>query len=360
MFSHTSLRIQSRAWLFCLVGSLSLSGIASAQKYSQTNLVSDVPNLAATTDPNLVNSWGITFSSTSPVWIADNGTGLSTLYTGTGSIVPLVVTIPPPKDAEGPSAPTGIVFNGGGGFNVKQHDISGSSVFIFDTEDGTISGWSPGVDAHNAILAVDNSEGEAGAVYKGLAIGTADNHTFIYADNFRSGWVEMYDSNFKWVKNFTDTDLPLGYAPFGIQNINNKLYVTFALQDEAKHDDVAGQGHGFLDVFDLNGNKLKRLVSHGALNSPWGLALAPPTFGKFSGNLLVGNFGNGHISAYNVQTGASLGQLRNTAGAELAIDGLWGLKFGNGGAAGPTNTLLFTAGPDHEAHGLFGRIQALP
>jgi uncharacterized protein (TIGR03118 family) len=355
---HTSRRIQSRVWLFCLITSLSLSGVAHAQKYSQTNLVSDVPGVAATTDPNLVNAWGIDFSATSPAWIADNGTGLSTLYTGAGGIVPLVVTIPPPTGSEGTSAPTGLVFNGSGDFVVTKSGVSGSSVFLFDTEDGTISGWNPTVDMHHAILAVDNSGAEA--IYKGLAIGQAENHSFIYATNFHSGWVEMYDSKFQWVKNFTDTNLPPGYAPFGIKNINNKLFVTFALQNEAKHDDVSGPGHGFVDVFDLNGNKLKRLVSHGALNSPWGLALAPANFGKFSGNLLVGNFGNGHISAYNIQTGAFLGQLRNTAGAELAIDGLWGLKFGNGGAAGPTNTLLFTAGPDHEAHGLFGSIQALP
>ena len=355
---HTSLRIQSRAWLFWLITSLSLNSIASAQKYSQTNLVSDVPGIAATTDPNLVNAWGIDFSATSPVWIADNGTGLATLYTGAGGIVPLVVTIPPPTGSEDTSAPTGLVFNGSGDFVVTKSGVSGSSVFLFDTEDGTISGWNPTVDMHHAILAVDNSGVEA--IYKGLAIGQADNRSFIYATNFHSGWVEMYDSKFQWVKNFTDTDLPPGYAPFGIRNINNKLYVTFALQNEDKKDDVAGPGLGFVDVFDLNGNKLKRLISHGALNAPWGLVLAPANFGKFSGNLLVGNFGNGHISAYDVGTGAFRGQLRNTAGAELAIDGLWGLKFGNGGAAGPTNTLLFTAGPDHEAHGLFGSIQALP
>src|SRR5437667_2078596 len=189
--------------------------LASAQKYNQTNLVSDVPGWAATQDPNLVNAWGIAFSATSPVWVADNGTGLSTLYTGTGSIVPLVVTIPPPQGAEGPSAPTGLVFNGTGEFVVKAHDLSGSAFFIFDTEDGTISGWNPTVDLHNAIIAVNNSE--KGAIYKGLAIGTTDHGSFIYATNFHSGWVEMYDSSFQWVKNFTDTDLPQGYAPFGIR-----------------------------------------------------------------------------------------------------------------------------------------------
>jgi len=347
-------RLRSGLWAACLIMSLGFTSLASAQKYVQSNLVSDIPGLAATTDPNLVNSWGIAFNATSPAWIADNGTGLSTLYSGS-SIVPLVVTIPPPSGGTG-SAPTGIVFNGGGAFNVKAHDVTGSSVFIFDTEDGTISGWSPGVNQHNAVIAVDNSG--SGAVYKGLAIGTTSNATFIYATNFNSGWVEMYDSTFTWVKNFTDTDLPQGYAPFGIQNINGKLYVTFALQDEAKHDDTAGPGHGFVDVFDLNGNKLKRLVSRGWLNSPWGLTWAPAKFGAFSGALLVGNFGDGHVSAYDISTGAFRGQMIRPPGQTLVIQGLWGLAFGNGAAAGPTNTLLFTAGPDHEAHGLFGSLTA--
>jgi uncharacterized protein (TIGR03118 family) len=338
----------------CTIALLVMTGSANAQKYIQKNLVSDIPHLAATTDPNLVNAWGIAFSATSPAWIADNGTGLSTLYTGTGSIVPLVVTIAPPKGQEGPAAPTGIVFNGGGAFNVTAHDKSGSSLFIFATEDGTISGWNPGVDGTHSILAVDNHE--AGAVYKGLAIGTSGDGTFIYATNFNSGWVEMYDSSFGWVKNFTDTDVPAGYAPFGIRNIGGKLYVTFALQDEDKHDDVAGAGHGFVDVFDLAGNKLKRLITRGELNSPWGLAWAPAGFGAFSGDLLVGNFGNGHINAYNIQTGAFLGRMLRPSGVSLEVPGLWGLSFGNGAAAGPATTLLFTAGPNEESHGLFGTI----
>jgi uncharacterized protein (TIGR03118 family) len=331
--------------------------LASAQKYSQTNLVSDVPGWAAKLDPHLVNAWGLAFSATSPVWVADNGTGVSTLYTGSGSIVPLVVTIPGPAGSMDHSAPTGIVFNGNGGFTVSGNGASGSSVFIFATEDGTISGWNPGVDLQNAVRMVDNSGMEA--VYKGLAIGTTEKGAFIYATNFKSGWVEMYDSNFDWVKNFTDWDVPRGYAPFGIQNINGKLYVTFALQDEDKEDDVAGPAHGFVDVFDLNGNKLKRLISHGQLNSPWGLALAPSNFGKFSGTLLVGNFGNGHINAFDINTGGARGHMLRPNGRNLEIDGLWGLAFGTGGASGPTNTLLFTAGPDDESHGLFGTITAV-
>lgn len=353
-----SLRARAALPLMCFALVTSLAIGASAQKYVQTNLVSDVPGWAKTVDPHLVNAWGMAFSATSPVWVADNGTGLSTLYTGAGAVNSLVVTIPPPMGGMPPSTPTGIVFNGNGGFTVSANGKSGSSVFIFDTEDGTISGWNPTVDLHNAVLKVDNSK--MGAVYKGLAIGTTAEGTFLYATNFNSGWVEIYNSSFQWVKNFTDLDLPEGYAPFGIRNINGMLYVTFALQNAEKHDDVAGPGHGFVDVFDLNGNMVKRLISHGELNSPWGLALAPDNFGKFSGDLLIGNFGNGHINAFRITDGAARGHMLRPEGGTLVIDGLWGLSFGTGGASGPANTLLFTAGPEDESHGLFGTITAAP
>jgi len=331
---------------------------ASAQRYSQKNLVSDVAAWAPTVDQNLKNAWGIAFSATSPVWVADNGTGRSTLYTGTGAIIPLVVTVPSPPGATEHSAPTGIVFNGNGGFTVSDGGRSGSSIFIFDTEDGTISGWNPTVVQRRAMRMVDNSGMDA--IYKGLAIGTTAKGTFLYATNFHSGWIEIYDSHFQWVKNFTDMDIPEGYGPFGIQNINGKLYVTYAKQDADKEDDVAGLGFGFVDVFDLNGNKIKRLISRGVLNAPWGLTLAPSNFGRFSGALLVGNFGDGRIDAYNISTGAWLGRMLRANGSILSIDGLWGLAFGTGGASGPTNTLLFTAGPDDETHGLFGTITAVP
>jgi uncharacterized protein (TIGR03118 family) len=343
------------AWraAFGLLAIFVLSVISTAQKYEQRNLVSDIPGLAKLTDPSLVNAWGIDSSPTSPAWVADNGTGLSTLYTGTGSKIPLVVTIPSGSDS--PSAPTGLVFNGTGLFKVKAHDLSGSAFFIFDSEDGIISGWNPTVNMTHAIIAVNNSE--KGAIYKGLAIGTnSDGDSFIYATNFHSGWVEMYDSNFKWVKNFTDLTLPAGYAPFGARVLNGKLYVTFALQDEDAEDDVAGPGHGFVDIFDLNGNMIKRLTSHGPLNSPWGLAIAPANFGAFSNKLLIGNFGNGHINAFDPWTGTPLGHMLRPSGAILEINGLWGLHFGNGANAGPTNVLLFTAGPNDESHGLFGTI----
>ncbi len=356
MPAFTKLRLKS-AWIAaCLAAVLGISSTAFAQRYAQTNLVSDTPGVAAVTDPNLVNPWGISFSSSSPFWFSDNGTGLSTLYSGS-SIIPLVVTVPPPNGSTDTATPTGTVFNGTANFVVSSGGASGPAVFLFATEDGTISGWSPAVDHTHAILAVDNSA--LGAVYKGLASVNTASGSFLYATNFHDGSIEMYDSNFQLVKTFTDTDLPAGFAPFGIRTIKGKLYVTFAKQDAEKHDDAAGTGRGFVDVFDIHGNKLSRLISHGALNSPWGLALAPSNFGLFSNALLVGNFGNGRINAYDPATGASLGSLRDSKGKPLWIDGLWGLAFGNGKAAGPKNALFFTAGPDGEAHGLYGELQAI-
>src|SRR6266568_4193442 len=336
--------------------------------YQQTNLVSDLPG-AKVQDSNLVNPWGLSHSSTSPWWISDNGTGVSTLYDGNGTPVnplspgasPLVVTIPPPAGGTS-SAPTGNVFNGTSGFVVTEGLLSGPSRFIFATEDGTISGWSPAVDTTHAILAVDRSTVGAGAVYKGLAI--AGNS--IYATNFRFGTVEMFDSSFNLVGSFTDSKLantcPLPnqcYAPFGIQNINGNLYVTFALQNAEKHDDVSGPAHGFVDVFDTSGNLIQRLILHGRLNSPWGLALAPADFGRFSNNLLVGNFGDGRINAYDLNTGEFFGQLRDQTNTPITIDDLWGLGFGNDMNAGKHNELFFTAGINDEADGLFGKITSV-
>jgi uncharacterized protein (TIGR03118 family) len=334
--------------------------------YQQTNLVSDLPNIAKVQDSNLVNPWGLSHSPTSPWWVSDNGTGVATLYDGNGTPVnplppgtpPLVVTIPPPAGGTS-SAPTGNVFNGTSGFVVTEGGASGPSRFIFATEDGTISGWNPTVDQTHAILVVDRSTVGAGAVYKGLAI--AGNS--IYATNFRFGTVEMFDSNFQLGKSFTDSKLattcPLPnqcYAPFGIQNIGGNLYVTFALQDAEHHDDVAGPAHGFVDVFDTSGNLIRRLILHGRLNSPWGLTLAPADFGRFSNALLVGNFGDGRINAYDLTTGEFLGQLRDQANTPITIDDLWALGFGNDANAGLHNELFFTAGINDEADGLFGKI----
>ncbi len=332
----------------------------SGSIYSQTNLVSDLPGEALITDPNLVNPWGMSDSSASPWWISDNGTGLSTVYTGAGAIVPLVVTVPPPagSPAGTTSAPTGQIFNTTTDFKVG----GANSNFIFATEDGTISARTTGT---TVTLEVDNSAN--GAVYKGLALGNNGTANFLYAANFNSGNIDVFNTNFAptaLTGNFTDPSLPAGYAPFNVQNIGGILYVTYALQDATKHDDVAGPGHGYVDEFDTNGNFITRLISAGPLDSPWGLALAPANFGDFSNDLLVGNFGNGMINVFNPSTGAQLGDLEDAGGNPIVDAGLWGLAFGNGSGSGPTNTLYFTAGipgPDNvEDHGLFGDIVLTP
>lgn len=333
-------------------------------RYHRTNLVSDIPGVALRTNPNLINPWGIAFSAQGPIWIADNNSGFSTLYQADGETLSLVVTIPPPSGATGAATPTGIVFNGTTGFVVSASGGSGASAFIFDTEDGTISGWSPSADLTHAIRVVDNSKpggvdnSTLGAVYKGLAMAQNGAATFIYATNFRDGFVEQYDSNFKFVKKFTDSNLPTGFAPFGIQAMQGNLFVTFAKQNAEKHDDVAGPRNGFVDIFDTNGNLLKRFASEGPLNSPWGLTEAPSNFGKFSGAVLVGNFGDGRINAYDAKTGMFLGYLQDDFGAALQINGLWSLAFGSGSPlSGHANRLLFTAGIGDESHGLFGDIR---
>ena len=330
----------------------------SAQEYKRVNLVSDVPGVALRADAHVVNAWGMAFSDTSPVWIANNGTGTSTLYLGDGTpfpspAAPLVVQIPG-VSANTPAAPTGIVFNGTPGFVVTANGKSGAALFIFVTEDGTISGWNPTVDLHNAIQV----KSSASAVYKGLAIAMNGNSPFIYATNFHDGVVEMYDATFSLKQTFTDPNVPAGFAPFGIQNINGDLYVTFALQNDEKHDDVAGAGNGFIDVFGPDGTWKSRFASQGVLNSPWGLALAPGSFGFFGGKLLVGNFGDGRINAFDFPGGASVGGLKDTLGLPLTINGLWALKFGTGGQSGSKNHLLFTAGIGDEGHGLFGLIKS--
>jgi uncharacterized protein (TIGR03118 family) len=343
---------------------------AHTDHYRQINLVSDQPGRAGLTDPDLVNAWGLAASPGtnaapgSPLWVADNGSSKATLYSGAGPTsvtkVGLVVSVTG-------AAPTGQVFNSdASSFVVRDNQgHSGSSLFIFDTENGTIDGWSPSVGgpAPSTVTEVARNNG-ANAVYKGLAIAKAsDGKTYLYATNFRSGRVEAYDGTFTPVALpgglFVDPRLPAGYAPFGIAEINGKLYVTFAKQDATLHDDVRGLGHGFVDVFTNDGAFVRRLVTRGELDSPWGLALAPAGFGAFGGDLLVGNFGNGHVNAYNPVTGERLGQLERPSGAPIVIDGLWGLQFGNGNAA-KTGELIFSAGPAHESHGLLGKIVIAP
>jgi uncharacterized protein (TIGR03118 family) len=343
-----------------LAASLCCANASAQNRYIQTNLVSNIPNAAAVTDAHLKNAWGLTFGPNTPFWVADNATGLSTLYAGDGTIVPLVVAIPGPLNTMDQGVPTGIVFNGSGDFVVSANDKAGPALFIFDSEDGTISGWSPSVDPTHAITRVDNSQGGEGAVYKGLAIAQTNHGRFIYATNFRDRVVEIYDSHFQWKGSFTDETLPPRYAPFGIQNIGGQLFVTFAEQDEEGEDDVAGPGHGFVDIFDLEGNLVRRFASRGPLNSPWGLAMAPSTFGKFANKILVGNFGNGRINAFDPATGKFLGGLRNVNGERIAIDGLWALSPGGGARGSSPDDVYFTAGPNDETDGLFGKLSVGP
>jgi uncharacterized protein (TIGR03118 family) len=320
-------------------------------------LASDVAWLARVTDPNLVNPWGISLSPTGPFWFADNGSGVSDLLDGCGQPFPLVVTIPSTTGPDG--TPTGTVFNGGAGFAIAENGVAAPSRFLFATEDGTISGWTTVVDPTRALLAVNNSS--SGAVYKGLAL-AADpaGASFLYATDFHNGKIDVFDQAFRPVVrpgSFQDPSLPAGFAPFNIQNINNLLFVTYARQDAARHDDVAGSGNGFIDVYDTDGSLVRRFASRGALSSPWGLALAPLDFGPLGGALLVGNNGDGRIHAYDPESGAFLGELADDNGIPIAIPGLWALTFGNGHAGGAADTLFFAAGVGDEGHGLFGALQ---
>ena len=343
--------------------------VFGANLYTQHNLVSDVPGMADQTDAHLVNPWGLAASSTSPFWVANNHSGTSTLYNSSGqpfpAATPLVVIVPAPPAPQAsqnprPSAVVGVVFNDMAGFNVAPGK---PALFLFATEDGTISGWSSAADPVNAILMVDNSAN--GAQYTGLAIANSDaGDPMLYAANFRAGTVDSFDGNFAPAASpgrFSDPTLPAGFAPFNIQKIGRKLYVTYAMQDGQGQEGIAGPGNGFVNVFDFNGNLLGRLISNGNLNSPWGVALAPENFGDFSHALLVGNFGDGTIHAYDPCSGDHLGTLNDPNGQVISIPGLWALRFGNGHNGGDATTLYFTAGiPGSgviEDHGLFGSIQ---
>ncbi len=318
---------------------------ASSIGFVQTNLASDQPGVAPVTDPNLVNAWGIAASSSSPFWIGANGSGTSVLYSA-GVKQGLTVTIP------GDGTVTGVAFsNVAGNFN--------GDTFLFASEDGTFSGWRGALGTAAETLAT----GSTANVYKGLTDASVGGNQYAYLANFKTGNIDVMIGNAgasNLTGAFVDPNLPAGYAPFDIADLGGILYVTYALQDGAKHDDVAGAGNGFVDTYDLQGNFIARLVSNGALDSPWGLAIAPAGFGDVAGDLLVGNFGDGTIHAYNPSTGAFVETLTDANGNPLSIDGLWGLKFGNGGAAGPTTTLFFTAGPDGEQHGLFGELTPVP
>jgi uncharacterized protein (TIGR03118 family) len=324
--------------------------------FIQHNLVSDIPGMAVTTDPNLKNPWGVAFSPTGPFWISDNKTGVSTLYNTNAQKLALTVTIPPPAGSSDTAAPTGIVFNGTPDFVVSSGGRSGPALFIFATEDGTISGWNPNVNGTAAILAVDNSGSES--VYKGLALASSRFGNLLFATDFHNNAVNVFDRQFHLVNSFTDSSLPPGFAPFGITNIQGDLFVSFALQEPPDNeDDEPGPGNGFVDEFSPTGQLVRRFASQGTLNSPWGMAYAQ-NFGSFSNALLIGNFGDGTINAFDFTTGDFLGQLINPQGRPIMIDGLWALTFGNGGQGGHSSVLYFTAGLNDEENGLFGDLQA--
>jgi len=349
--------------------------------YVVTPLVSNLTNKASIQDPVLQNAWGIAFSPAgSPFWVNDNQNGCSTLYLGNGTKIGLQVSIPLPGNVvaagschavdpknplnPAPAAPTGIIWNPSASFLVPGTTIP--AVFIFDTEDGTVSAWAGGLSPPtNAVLAVDNSatpSAAGGAVYKGLAFGLSAKGGLLYATNFRAGTVDVFGPSATGGKytpvatdgGFVDPKLPTGYAPFGIANIDGDLFVSYAKQNASKHDDEAGPGRGFVDVFDTDGHLLRRFASGGSLDSPWGMTRASFAFGRLSGKILIGNFGNGRISAFD-NDGQFVEELKGSQDRPLVIDGLWDLTLGGGGSSS-SDTLFFSAGPNGETNGLFGTI----
>ena len=328
-----------------------LSGIVAGEDFTIVNEVSDQAAVGApTTDPLLVNAWGLSEAPAGgPLWVSNNGTGTSTLYNFTSfAKIPLNVTIPGGGGSDG--APTGTVFTShtGNSFRVSENGVTGHSLFLFDGEDGSISGWSPTVDLTHAIIAVDHSA--QGDVFKGMTLTNLGAAPEILAADFAHNQVEVFNNQFHQTGSFTDTSLPAGYAPFNVQTLNGKVYVAFALHGEGL-DEAHGAGLGFVDVFDTSGHKIQTLISGGALNAPWGLTIAPASFGKFAGALLVGNFGDGKVNAFYPTTGAFMGALSAPGGAPLTIDGLWALRNG------PNGTVVFSSGPNEESHGLIGVIR---
>jgi uncharacterized protein (TIGR03118 family) len=365
------------------VGLSLLPVVTKAQHYTQTNLVSNIPipGQAPLLDPNLQNAWGLVASpGGSPWWVSNNAGGTSTLYTitaiSTGGftatldavnpapnefvIIPNapVQTTPPPA-----GSPTGVMFNG------STTDFllapGKQAIFLFVTEDGTVQGWNPKVNSASAVIKVDNSQvpnAKDGAVYKGSTIAEIDGHKFILAANFRSGRIDVFDTNFKQVRfgedAFDDDRIPRDFAPFNVQGVGPNIYATYAEQDGPKHDPVrpGRPGDGFVDVFDRHGRLLQRLEHGDWFNAPWGVVWATPGFGEFSNTILIGNFRGDNVAAFNPVTGHFLGNMLNPDGSTLLIDGLWALRFGNDGNAGPATALFFTAGPNGETNGLLGTL----
>jgi uncharacterized protein (TIGR03118 family) len=335
--------------------------------YVQTNLVSDIRGLARTFDPNLQNPWGVSQNTEGQFRVADNATGVSTEYSAAGQIIGTPVTIPTPPGVTPPSAPNGNVFNTTNDFVISHDGKSAPATVIFSSENGTIVGFNPAVDPNEGILEADLSQ--SGAVFKTLTAGSVNGANYVYASDFHNGTVDVFNGQFQLVHlsgSFTDPNIPAGFAPFGLKNVNGTLFVTYAKQDGARHDDVAGVGNGFIDEFTLSGNFIERFASQGLLNSPHGIAVAPDNFGQFSNALLVGNFGDSKVNAFDLQTGQFLGQLTDAHGNTLILNGgfkkesdtkgLWGLTFGDGQNGAATNSLFFAAGINDENDGLFGKV----
>ncbi|HSB38761.1 MAG TPA: TIGR03118 family protein [Gaiellaceae bacterium] len=320
---------------------------AKPTEFTVTPLVSDQPGVAPVTDSDLVNPWGLVSGPTTFWWASDNGMDKSTLYNGSGTKQGLVVSVP--------GGPTGTVFNSTTGFVLP---TGGKALFLFDGEDGIVRAWN-GAQGTTAIVVKNRSD--VGAIYKGLAIADTANGPRLYAADFHNGRIDVLDGSFGLVPNsgFEDPSLPKGFAPFNVQVLGNRVFVAYAKQDADAEDEVAGQGLGRVDVYDLEGNLLGGIDGHGQLNAPWGLAIAPASFGALAGDLLVGNFGDGQINAFreaNPGQFVHVGELRGSDSRPLVIDGLWALQVSQGGNNGTAGQLFFTAGPDGESHGLFGKI----
>jgi uncharacterized protein (TIGR03118 family) len=391
VFRRTNLDLEEKAmgyvfkslksFTLLAVGLSLIPAVTKAQHYKQTNLVSDIQGMAPVIDANLKNPWGLTRSSTSPWWVGNNNSGTSTLYDGSGNpqkffpnpsdpknpkdLVNFITVPAAPKTSPPVGTPTGVVVNG----SPTDFLVAGPgthAIFIFVTEDGTISGWNPGVNVGNSVIKVDHSDHGSvnGAVYKGATSGEIDGKRFLYVANFRSGKVEVYDTNFMQVHlgnshdddAFDDDEIPRDFAPFNVQNIGGTLFVTYAKQDAAKHDPVGGDGFGFVELFTPTGKRIGHLEHGDWFNAPWGVVWTTRDFGEFSNAILVGNFRSGWIAAFNGFTHKFIGFLRNPDNSLVTIDGLWSLTFGNDANAGPANTLFFTAGINNENDGLFGTL----
>ncbi|GAB3369842.1 TIGR03118 family protein [Lysobacter rhizosphaerae] len=359
MKSLTARTCATLALAFAFAAAPAFQGVQAhgGLRFEQRNLVSDGFIPAEHTDPNLVNSWGVAFNPFGFAWVANADGHTSTLYDGDGNANALVVQIPTPTDPTGGS-PTGIVFNGSGNFLVAPNQ---PARFIFATEEGVIAAWAPAVDFTHAIRMADNSA--SGASYRGLALSANGNMQLLYASDFFHAKVDVFDQNFKPLQlpagAFVDPDIPKGFAPFGIHAIGGDIYVTYAKQDPSMLEDETGPGLGYVDVYSPKGTLIRRVASRGVLNAPWGVALAPAKFGVFSNALLIGNFGDGRINAFEPVFGLPMGPLRDKNFNPIVIDGLWALAFGNGLLHQPVNTLFFSSGPDDEEHGLYGRLDLI-